>query len=98
LSWAAGAEGLPWASATLETVVGAVTAAASRASHVMIPGAARRASRRAKASCMFASSPKRAQDQTLTKVNGDRIDRDCPRRSHFAEFGQVGTKCRRDLT
>src|SRR5262245_27113243 len=56
LSWAAGAEGAPWASATLETVVCAVTAAASRASHAMIPGAARRAPRRAKASCMFASS------------------------------------------
>jgi hypothetical protein len=41
---------------------------------------------------MFASSPKRAPDRTLTKVNRDRIDRDCPRRSHFAEFGGVGVK------
>jgi hypothetical protein len=41
---------------------------------------------------MFASSPKRAPDRTLTKVNRDRIDRDCLWRSHFAEFGRVGVK------
>src|SRR5262245_39882100 len=99
LSWAAGAEGLPWASATLMGVVSTVTAAASTASHVTIPGAAPPPTpHSAKAPCMFASSPKRAPDPTLTKVNGDRIDRDCPGRSHFADFGQVGANCRRDLT